>query len=583
MRLVHVATAARFWPFLSGQPRYLKARGFQIHAASAGGPELDAFAEREGIHPWVIPMSRRITPLRDLGALWRLWRLFLRLRPEVVHAHTPKAGLLAMLAARASRVPARVYMLHGLVWQTRRGWGRRGIVFLERLSCRLAGRVLAVSESVRQAALAEGLAGAEKIVVAGPGSANGIDLERFDPRRLAPETIGRLRARYGIPEGSPVVGFVGRLNADKGIADLAAAWAILQEDFPSLHLVIAGETEDHHPPPHPAISLLLQHQRVHFAGWTPDMPEHYGLLDVCLLPSRREGLPYAALEAAAMERPVVGFRVTGTVDAVEDGETGWLVPPAEAAGLAAGVARLLRDPVMRERMGAQARRRCESRYQQEPVWESIYRQYLSLAGGPQAPRPLRLRWKRPLDLALAVALLVSLAPLLALLALVVLADLGPPVLFRQRRTGRNERPFELLKFRTMPEDRQPRSPLSRLGRFLRRRSLDELPQLFNIARGEMSFIGPRPLLERYRDVYTEAERRRHLMRPGLTGWAQIHGRNNLPWSRRLEMDVWYVDHGSWRLDGRIALATVWKLLTAQGVEEDPSAVMLDLDAERQTE
>jgi lipopolysaccharide/colanic/teichoic acid biosynthesis glycosyltransferase len=180
--------------------------------------------------------------------------------------------------------------------------------------------------------------------------------------------------------------------------------------------------------------------------------------------------------------------------------------------------------------------------------------------------------KRILDFSLAIGLLVVTAPLMLMIALAVRLTLGKPVLHRQSRPGLHEKPFTCFKFRTMrdvfdaqgqPLDDELR--LTRLGAFLRRSSLDELPQLWNIVRGDLSFIGPRALLERYLPYYTDEEHRRHSVRPGLTGWAQIHGRNYLPFDRRLQMDVWYVDHFSWHLDLRIALATVWMVLAAKDV------------------
>ncbi|MBI3696999.1 MAG: glycosyltransferase, partial [Acidobacteria bacterium] len=330
-KLVHVTTVDRFWPLLDGQAAYMQARGFDFHAVSSPGPLLDRFARDHHVRAWPISMSRAITPWQDLVALWRLWRLFARLRPRIVHAHTPKAGLLAMLAARAARTPARFYTLHGLVWQTRRGLRRRLLVTLDRLACRLASRVLAVSASVRQRAIEAGLAPPEKIRLAGNGSANGLDFERFDPVRVDPGAGAGLRVQYGIPAGAPVVGLVGRLVPDKGLAELDAAWQQLRRRFPSLHLLLAGETEAHDPLPAPLWSRLRSDPRVHFCGWQAAMPEHYCLMGVCVLPSRREGLPYAALEAAAMSRPVAAFAVDGVVDAVEHGATGLLAPPGDAA------------------------------------------------------------------------------------------------------------------------------------------------------------------------------------------------------------------------------------------------------------
>jgi len=575
-KLLHVATAPEFWGFLKGQIRYMKQRGLETHAASGPGRQLAALGREEGIRVWNVPLTRRMAPLEDLRALWGLWRLMRRLRPDIVHAHTPKAGLLSMLAARAARVPARLYTLHGLVWQTRQGWRRRLLAALDRWSCRLASRVISVSASVARDAVESRLATPQKIVVR--PSANGVDFGRFHPGEAAAGS--RWRRRYGLPAGSPVVGFIGRLAPDKGIEELEQAWSLLREEFSAARLVLVGEIEEHDPLPPAALARLRADHRVCFTGWVEATPEHYRMMDVCVLPSRREGLPYAALEAAATGKPVAGFRVAGLEDAVEDGVSGRLVRAGDAAALGRAVGDLLRDPELGRQMGRLGRERCRRLYERQSVWASIYQEYSDLL---DRRRPLGEGpwWKRPVDAALALALVAALAPLLALVALAVLLDAGPPVLFRQRRPGLDERPFELLKFRTMRAGELPdRQRLTRLGRWLRRTSLDELPQLFNILRGEMSFIGPRPLLERYLGAYTPAERRRHLVRPGLSGWAQIHGRNDLPWTRRLEMDVWYVDHAGWKVDAEIAARTVWNILTRRGAREDPCSSMRDLDVER---
>jgi sugar transferase EpsL len=179
--------------------------------------------------------------------------------------------------------------------------------------------------------------------------------------------------------------------------------------------------------------------------------------------------------------------------------------------------------------------------------------------------------KRLLDLAGVVVLLLLLSPLLLIIAIAVRLTMGSPVLFRQVRPGLNEVPFTCLKFRTMIDAHdstgRPLSDekrLTRLGLFLRRTSLDELPQLWNILKGELSFIGPRALLMQYLPYYTQDEHRRHSVRPGLSGWAQIHGRNFVPFDERLALDVWYVDHLSFWLDLRILLTTIWVVVVQHG-------------------
>jgi lipopolysaccharide/colanic/teichoic acid biosynthesis glycosyltransferase len=178
------------------------------------------------------------------------------------------------------------------------------------------------------------------------------------------------------------------------------------------------------------------------------------------------------------------------------------------------------------------------------------------------------------DVAVASVGLIVLAPLLGVTALAIWLALGRPVIFAQRRPGRHARPFILYKFRTMSAARgadgrllPDRERQTRLGRLLRGTSIDELPELINVIRGDMSLVGPRPLLMEYLPLYTREQARRHEVRPGITGWAQLNGRNTLPWEHRFALDVWYVEHQSCRLDARILLLTVWKTLAQAGVSQ----------------
>jgi sugar transferase EpsL len=196
--------------------------------------------------------------------------------------------------------------------------------------------------------------------------------------------------------------------------------------------------------------------------------------------------------------------------------------------------------------------------------------------------------KRLLDIMGSLALLIILSPILLATALLVLAFLGRPVLFRQMRPGLHGRPFMLLKFRSM---RPPRpgshdddaARLGRVGRALRASGLDELPELFNVLRGEMSLVGPRPLLMEYLPLYTPEQARRHLVRPGLTGWAQVHGRNRVDWPQRFSLDVWYVDHHSLWLDLRILVMTAAQLLRPSDASQSGHATMTPFQGAAGTE
>lgn len=195
--------------------------------------------------------------------------------------------------------------------------------------------------------------------------------------------------------------------------------------------------------------------------------------------------------------------------------------------------------------------------------------------------------KRVLDALVSGVALLLLALPMAAIALAILATAGPPVLFRQTRPGLGGRPFVMIKFRTMTDARDEigtirsdRERLTRLGGWLRRTSLDELPELWNVARGQMSLVGPRPLLTRYTPYFATDELIRFTVRPGITGWAQVNGRNATGWDARLAMDSWYVRNCSLGLDVRILFRTCSRVLRGSGVLIDPSSTMLDLDVER---
>ena len=180
--------------------------------------------------------------------------------------------------------------------------------------------------------------------------------------------------------------------------------------------------------------------------------------------------------------------------------------------------------------------------------------------------------KRILDILLSSVGLVLAAPLMAIIAIIIRARMGSPVIFRHPRPGLNDRTFLCLKFRTMTNERAANGNLlpelqrlTKLGRMIRRTSLDELPQLWSVLTGDMSLVGPRPLEVRYLPRYSKEQRRRHIVKPGITGWAQVHGRNMIDWDRRLSLDVWYVDHCSLWLDIKILFLTISSVLSASGI------------------
>ena len=378
-RLVNVVNSSIAVGFLQGQLQYFQDRGFDVTVLCPERRKGEwEVAQPQGVPIIDVPMDREIAPPRDLLSLWRLWRIMRTLRPTVTNVGTPKAGLLGGFAAWLNRVPCRFYTLHGLRFETSRGIRRRLLIYAERLACRFAHRVVCVSQSVREKAIAFGLTNLDRTVVFGSGSCNGVDASRFT---ATPERIRRaaaLRYQFGIPAQAPVLLFVGRLTSDKGIPELVRAFLKLGNQFPDLHLLLAGCFEDEDPLPIDTRKCLETHPRVVFAGPVQDIATYYAIADVVVLPSHREGLPTVILEAQAAGKPVVGASVTGIVDVVVDGETGLLFPVGDVPALADTLARLIPDKTLASKLGRAGQDQVKRNFQQEQVWEALHREYLGV-------------------------------------------------------------------------------------------------------------------------------------------------------------------------------------------------------------
>lgn len=388
LRIVHLSAAPEMLGFLEGHLADLAARGIDVVLVASPGPVLDELAAAEGVDRVGVPITREIAPLHDLASLARLVRTFRALRPDVVAVHSLKGGLLGVVAARLAGVPVRVYHLHGLRHVTTSGARRALLRACERLASRGATRVLCVSRSVARAAIAEGLVPARKAAVLLGGSIAGVDAAG---RFAAPRDDGERRAARvaaGLPPDARVVGFVGRLVRDKGIAELAGAWRVLRERHPELRLVLVGAPEAGDPVPAEAAAALAGDPRVIATGRVRDTPRWYRAMDVLALPTYREGFPVVALEAAAMGLPVVATAVQGCVDAVVPGVTGALVPPRDVPALAEALDAYLGDPELRRSHGAAARARVLREYAQRPLWDALRGEYLRLVAearpGPRA-------------------------------------------------------------------------------------------------------------------------------------------------------------------------------------------------------
>ena len=373
-KLTYVVTASVSVGFFYGQVAYMVGRGWDVEIVSSPGRELYAM-RAEGARPWAVPMEREIAPLKDIVSLWRLWQLFRRTRPNLVIAGTPKAGLLGTLAARLAGVPHVVYMLHGLRLETALGWKRKLLMFTERVACCRAHRVHCVSQSLLARAIGLGLVKPDKAVVVGPGTCCGVDVDHYHVSLDARQKASDLRCKLGIHEDAPVIGFVGRFTRDKGIPELYQAFTSVRERYSNLRLLLVGDFEAGDPIAVDLRRAIENDCEVVHTGFVPDAAPYYHLMDICVLPTYREGFPGVPLEAQAAEIPVVTTQATGAIDSVLDGQTGLIVPVGDVNTLSAAMDRLLGDPSLRKRMGEAGRAWVEAVFRREIVWAAYARAY----------------------------------------------------------------------------------------------------------------------------------------------------------------------------------------------------------------
>lgn len=320
------------------------------------------------------PIQRKVMPLADLAALLRLYVLFRHERYAAVSSVTPKAGMLALLAAAMARAPLRIHIFTGQVWATRRGWQRWLLKAADRLMARLATHVLADSPSQRNFMVAEGIAPAEKIRVLGDGSICGVDGERFRPDA---QSRADIRSSLGIPLDALVFVFLGRMNRDKGVLDLAEGFAALGNA--GAWLLIVGPDEA-------GLRGAMESRlggalaRTRFVGYTGRPEAYMAAADVFCLPSYREGFGMVIIEAAAAGIPAVASRIYGVTDAVEAGVTGRLHRPGDVAGIARELAAMADDPARRLAMGRAARERALRLFSRRAVTAAWLRFYGQLLG-----------------------------------------------------------------------------------------------------------------------------------------------------------------------------------------------------------
>jgi len=584
MRRILVVTAVdtMAWILLRSYLHGLRSAGFEIHIACSAGSYSGRLRD-EGFHLHAVDIRRSFNPFAHIRPVLQLVSLLRANRFDAINLHSPVASAVARIANLFARCPNMTYVVHGFYFHDGTPWlWRRVLIAIEWILGGLTDAFVFVSEEDRQTALRTGIvrAGAAAITIH-----NGVDPAVFRPRPRTEVLAGR--DSLGIPAAAPVVGIVARIVKEKGFREFLGMAKVLHDSGSDARFLVVGDSLASDRDQFGAVFQRLVSSsglagRFVFTGLTDDVARYLGLMDIFVLPTYREGFPRSVIEAMASGLPVVTTDVRGCREAVIDGETGIIVPPRDTPALTAGVRRLLQDRGEAQRMGRAGRKRAEQQYDCRVAVDRFVAFTTPGSPGPARATPswgYRLL-KASLDRIAAAVLLAALFPIVAVSAALVRLLMGAPVFFRQERPGLHERPFRLVKFRSMITIMEaaglPLADAERLtafGRFLRATSLDELPQLWNVMRGEMSLVGPRPLLPEYLPLYSARQRLRHTVKPGITGWAQIHGRNALSWKDKLELDAWYAENCSLMLDLRILCLTLLRVFTREGVSHKGHATM----------
>lgn len=362
--------------FYGEQIDFLKNKGFDITVMTSPDNFLDKRISKS-CRLVLIPMIRGISPFRDLIAFGKVFWEIKKGRFDIVQYCSPKAALLGSISAFILRVPVRLYLMWGLYYSGQQGFKRKGMKFVEKLICFFSTHIAPDSESNRDFAVNEGLCPVDKISVVGEGSANGIDLNKFNPQRLKPAGA-EIRKKWNIPEKALVLGFAGRLRGDKGINELVYAFESLVKRYPYMYLLLVGPLEAELSGFKDEVSELIKtHKQIVSVGYQERVEEFMAVMDIFVLPSYREGFGVVNVEASAMGLPVVSTSINGARDSVINNQTGFLVLVKSVKGLLEKIEKLIKDEELRKKMG-EAGKQWAKKFEQRSHWGKIFQHRLKL-------------------------------------------------------------------------------------------------------------------------------------------------------------------------------------------------------------
>ena len=562
---------------------YMLSQGWQVIALSPEGAYSNKF-RNFGINHISYPINRgSLNPITELLTIFRIWKTFILLRPTLVHTFTIKPNIYGTIAAQLAGVQYIVNSITGvgsyIQTEHEKSFSRYVIVQLYKVMSIFTNRTIFQNGDDQELFINLGISNPRKIRMI---KGSGVNLQNFNMNRFTRNEYYELRKLYGITNEQVVVTCVARLLKDKGVIEFCEAARLLKKDWgDKVAFLLVGDYYDGNPTAISKnyINQLVATNVIKFLGWKSNMPPIYMISDLVTLPSYREGLPVSLQEAMAMGLPIVTTNVPGCRETVDEGTNGILVPHKDVEALMNAIDYLVKNPTLRQQMGLSSRKKAELNFDAKKISEEHNFLYCELIKENTEKTTNEFMF-RLFDLFVTLAISPVIVPILFLTFILSKYFMGTPVFFTQLRPGKYGLPFKLYKFRSMTNMKNidgkfasDETRLTKYGSLLRRTSIDELPSLWNVLRGDMSIVGPRPLLLEYLKLYTPFQSQRNEVKPGITGWAQIKGRNAISWDEKFALDVWYVNNKSIWVDIKIIIMTIKKVIFQEDIHAKNMATM----------
>lgn len=367
---------------LTHQMKFMKSNGFDVTMMSADGPEISRVVDREECEHIIIPLTRQITPIKDSVALYVLIKHLIRIKPDIVHSHTPKAGLIGMLAAWICRVPIRIHTVAGLPLQTSAGIKRRLLIQIEKLTYFFANQVWPNSNSIMEFIKKNQLCKGSKLQMIGKGSTNGIDLSEFSSSSLQEKKLNEIKDLISFNQNYKYILFVGRIVKDKGVEELVEGFVKMAKTIDSIRLIIVGPYEmDLDPISTKTKNEIETNKLIHYIGFSNDVKYYMHISSLFVFPSHREGFPNVIMQAALMECGVIASEIDGNIDLIEHGVNGLLFKKGDINGLIECTTSLIKDENKAKLYTMALINKVSSFYDRKYIHSQIQLKYRSLSNG----------------------------------------------------------------------------------------------------------------------------------------------------------------------------------------------------------